>query len=690
VNRLARIPKDLRRFLIGVLALVALVVALDLAFPPPLERPVSQVVLDRDGRTLRAFPLADGRWRLKADLDRIDPKLVAALIAMEDARFPWHHGVDPAAVMRASIDSALAGRVVSGASTITMQTARLLEPRPRTLGSKLVEMIRALQIERRLSKREILELYLTLAPYGGNLEGVRAASWAYFGREPERLAPEEIALLIALPQSPEARRPDRRPQAALAARDRVLDRLVLADMLTPERAAESKEAPAPVRRPFPTSAWHAAEEALRRAEADVPDVRSTIDAGLQSELEALARTAAERAGDEVQVSIIVVEADNRAVRAAVGSAGRDRPGGWLDLTDRARSPGSTLKPLIYGMAFDDGRATPATRIADLPRSFGGYRPENFDREFRGEVTVAEALRYSLNVPAVEALDVVGADRFASALAFAGAGPSLRARADGGAGLALALGGVGLTARDVALLYAALADEGRAAPLVWLEDEAEAGVDADAAFRLLTPQSAHEVLSILRSSPAPEGRVPAALTFGAPEIAHKTGTSYGFRDAWAAGVSGGYVAVVWVGRPDGAPRAGQTGRAAALPLLFDVFDRVAARAGSGLGPARATPEPSAPAPAPLREFDRGGPPVILFPPENAELWTDRFGPDGRAFVLAGRGRGALDWYVDGTPTARDAAGAPIWQPEAPGFYAVTAVDRAGRATEVQVRVIGPEG
>jgi penicillin-binding protein 1C len=442
-----------------------------------------------------------------------------------------------------------------------------------------------------------------------------------------------------------------------------------------------------VRRPFPEAAWHAAEEIRRQAPPGTADIRSTIDGRLQAEIETLAQAVAAREGEDVQTAILVVEIGTRAVRAAVGSAGRERAGGWLDLTDRRRSPGSTLKPLIYGLAFDDGRAAPGTRIDDLPQRFADYQPHNFDRRFRGEVTVAEALQHSLNVPAVEALDAVGVDRFATALAFAGARPTWATKAEARAGLALALGGLGLTARDLAVLYAALGDGGRAAPLIWLEDDVENVADEDA-YRLLSRQAAGDVLEILRGAPTPAGRAPAVLTADAPLVAFKTGTSYGYRDAWAAGVSGGYAAVVWIGRADGAPRPDVTGRSAALPALFDVFDRAAVGAPPGGGRRRAPPASDAP-PAALRAFGReGAPPVILFPPENAALWAERFGDDARPFVLAGRGEGSLAWYVDGALVDRDAAGAPVWRPPAPGFYTVTAVDAAGRATEVRARVIGP--
>ncbi|MEQ8751583.1 MAG: transglycosylase domain-containing protein, partial [Amphiplicatus sp.] len=275
--------------------LLMLPVILDAIAPPPLDKTAfSPLVLDREGRWVHAFATPEGRWRFKADLDDIDPVYVERLVAIEDKRFWKHGGVDPLAVARAGWSALTTGRITSGASTITMQTARLLEPRPRTVGSKLIEMARAAQIERRLTKREILELYLTLAPYGGNLEGVRAASLTYFGKEPARLTDAEQALLIALPQAPEARRPDRRAKTAKRARGEMLAKLSAAGLLPPERAAEADEATLPAARgEFPRAAYHASRElAVRGLKAKTPVVESTLDLVLQRQAEAIVASAA--------------------------------------------------------------------------------------------------------------------------------------------------------------------------------------------------------------------------------------------------------------------------------------------------------------------------------------------------------------------------------------------------------------
>ena len=681
-----------RKTALVVLYVLVPLMALDFFFPPPLTRfrEVSGVVMDRRGAVLRVFPVDDGKWRMRAHVEELDPDFVSALMAYEDKRFMDHGGVDFAALTRAAGSLVTSGRIVSGGSTITMQTARLLEPRPRNIGSKIIESVRAWQLERRYTKEEILELYLTLAPYGGNLEGVRAASWAYFGREPDNLSPDQIAMLIALPQSPEARRPDLHPKAAIVARERVLMRLADQGLFAKDLAAESADYPAPKRGDFPTVAWHASEEALRRA-GDPDNIRTTLDLALQKEVEQLATRAAGPSREGVQVAIMVVDIASREVRAAAGSANRASAGGWIDLTNRPRSPGSTLKPFIYGMAFDDGVASPDTRIADAPRRFATYRPDNFDRTFRGDVTVAQALQHSLNVPAVAALDAVGAQRFAAALSFAGADLSMPLTADDDAGLAIALGGAGMTVRDVALLYAALGDNGRALPLHWLKSESEAALTKkERETQIMSAQSARQIVDILGSAPAPAGRMPALLTQEAPVIAFKTGTSYGFRDAWAAGTGGGQAVVVWIGRADSSPRPGITGRDGALPVLFDVYDaitRITPRRSSG-PPLREEIAGSHTPPSALARFERqNAPPQILFPPDGAEVWKDG---EHTSFVLAAEGRGKLAWYVDGKALSRNVAGDAVWRPEDAGFYELFVVDDAGRAAKARVRIMTPNG
>ena len=669
--------------LIALLALECVVLALDAAFPPDMSRAQrsSPVALDRRGGWLRALPVEHGRWRIRADLDRTDPTFLNRLVRIEDARFYAHGGVDPAAVIRAAGSALLHGHISSGASTLTMQTARLLTPHPRTILYKLLEMVRAVQLEARFSKRQVLGLYLTLAPYGGNLEGARAASLAYFGHEPTSLTDSEQAMLIALPQAPEARRPDRRPGSARTARARVLQKMIRAGLITQARAEEADADPIPGRSPFPALAWHVGGELARAAPLSQASVISTLDADLQRRLEPLASRTAREQGTQGAVAILVVELKGRAVRAAVGSGGLDRPGGWIDLTRALRSPGSALKPFIYAFAFEAGVAAPDTEVDDAPRRFSDYQPEDFDRVFHGRVTAREALMHSLNVPAVSLLERVGPQAFEARLQGAGARLVRPKTGYRDAGLALALGGEGITLRDMAMLYAALGDGGVAKPLAWTQADA-AVVARSHGVRLVSAAAARQVLDILREAPTPKGRAPSVLTRGGPAMAFKTGTSYGFRDAVAVGVAGDYAIAVWTGRADGGARSGLTGRDAALPLLFDVADQIA--------PSVSAPRPIAPKSAPeaLRQLDRPNPgPRLIFPPDGAVVEAPGFGPASRGLALAAGGTG-LSWYVDGAPVPADpVSGHAIWRPAAPGFYRVTVVDADGRRVEARVRIRG---
>ncbi|HXI87185.1 MAG TPA: penicillin-binding protein 1C, partial [Parvularculaceae bacterium] len=646
----------------------------DFLLSPPLDRAaaVSPLVVDRDGLWIRAFTNGQGRWRLHADLDAIDPTFVRRLIIVEDKRFWSHWGVDPAAILRASASAASAGRFTSGASTITMQVARLLEPRPRTIPSKFIEMLRAIQIEERLSKKEILELYLTLAPYGGNIEGVRAASLLYFGKEPARLTDGEQALLIALPQAPEARRPDLHPDTARVARNEILQKFADAGLISSDRLAEAQDAPLQkARSAMPNVAYQAAYE-LVSAKGSPSVVHSTLDLRLQRGAESLVADYAAKLTDGATAALMIIDNRTHGVRAAVASASRDDQGGWMDLTRAVRSPGSTLKPFIYGMAFEDGLVGPDTVIEDMPQSFNGYAPEDFDRTYRGEVRVADALQHSLNIPAVRLLNALGAGKLAALLAAAGVKVEGPKRADGDHfGLTLALGGAGVTMRDLAMLYSGLADGGAVKQLAWTTDQEAKEAKEEPRLQLFSAESARRISDILAGAPALEGRMPADLSKAAPRVAYKTGTSYGFRDAWSVGSAGRYTVVVWVGRADGAPRPDQTGRKAAAPLLMDIFDMLARLDPDGVSDGRSPAETSGPAIARLAPPRRLTAPEIVFPRSGVELYAS----SGNGFALAARrGAGDYRWYANGDPVAFDVGGRAIWRPAAPGFYDIVVVDK----------------
>ena len=658
--------------------------------PPPVGEGLtfSALVVDRDGKLLRPYITLDGRWRLPASRADVDPRFLRLLLAYEDKRFEAHHGVDPFALGRAVMQLIGQGRIISGASTITMQVARLLEPRSeRSFTAKLRQMVRALELERTLSKDEILALYLSVAPYGGNLEGVRAASLAYFGKEPRRLTLGEAALLVALPQSPEQRRPDRSADAARNARDRVLDRLVAAGVVPVDEIARAKREPVPDgRKPMPMLAPHAADAAVAAA-PDRSLYRLTVDATLQRNLEELARERAHALGPDISVAILAVDHGSGEVLARVASADYfdTRRAGQVDMTAAVRSPGSTLKPFIYGLGFEDGLIHPETLIEDRPIRFGSYAPENFDLTFQGTVTVRRALQLSLNVPAVAVLDKVGANRFAARLEQAGGSFALP---EGEVpGLAIGLGGVGVKLSDLVALYAGLARLGTTVPLT--ERVADRG-DAPTVRRLLDPAAAWYVDNILLGTPPPENAAGGRIAF-------KTGTSYGYRDAWAVGFDGRYTIGVWVGRPDGAPVPGLLGRVAAAPILFDAFAR------SGKLPAALPRAPTgaliaatAKLPPPLQRFRPGAlagessePQLrILFPPNGArlELASDDTGkPDPIALKVTG-GAGPLTVLVNGLPApAARGRRALSFEPEGPGFVRLTVMDGRGAIDSVVVRL-----
>jgi penicillin-binding protein 1C len=659
--------------------------------PLPLEQAqkVSTSIIDRNGKLLRAYAMADGRWRLPVDAKTaVDPGYLKLLLAYEDRRFLSHRGVDPLALGRAAIQLMTRGHIVSGGSTITMQLARLMEPRrERSIYAKLRQMVRAIEIERQLSKDQILDLYLALAPFGGNLEGVRAASIAYFGKEPKRLSLAESALLVALPQSPETRRLDRYADVARVARDRVLERMVEEHLVSEDDAVQAKSVTVPrLRKPMPILAPHSSDTAMA-AMKDTPVIKLTLDASLQKTLEALARDRAIAQGPNISVAMIAVDNESGDVLARVGSSDYfdERRAGQVDMTRAVRSPGSTLKPFIYGLAFEDGFVHPESLIDDRPIRFGSYAPENFDMTFQGTVPVRKALQLSLNVPAIALLDRVGASRLSSRLKQAGG--NLVLPKDEAPGLAMGLGGVGVTLQDLAQLYVGLARVGTTKPL----REIMTAKDERDPMRLMDQAAAWQVGNVLIGTPPPENGVHNRIAF-------KTGTSYGYRDAWSVGFDGRVTIGVWVGRPDGAPVAGLVGRTAAAPILFDAFAR------TGKIPA-ALPKPpkgalltsNAKLPLPLRRFRPVGElvrtngdqaPRIQFPLNGSRIDVDRSnnGQFSAMPVKIAGGVLPLTMLVNGISVGEiDSRRQRLVDPPGPGFARLTVIDATGAADTVVIRV-----
>ncbi|WP_248313052.1 penicillin-binding protein 1C [Bosea sp. F3-2] len=660
---------------------------------PPLDLSAaadrSTVVLDREGRLLRPFLTADGRWKLPVTSEDVDPRYLAMLKAFEDKRFDDHRGIDPLGLLRAAGQMLANGRIVSGGSTLTMQVARLLEPREeRTLSAKLRQAVRAIELERRFDKAGILDLYLTLAPFGGNLEGVRAASFAYFGKEPKRLSTAEAALLVALPQSPETRRPDRFTDAARKARARVLERVEQAGLATSDEVAAARAEPIPTaRRPFPNLSPHVAEQAV--AEAPAQRVQKlSLDARLQAPLEGLARERSLGLAPQVSIAILAVDNETGEVRASVGGVdyfAAERAGS-LDLTRALRSPGSALKPFIYALAFDNGIAHPETMLEDRPARYGIYIPENFDMTFQGMVSARKALQLSLNVPAVELLSALGPQRFISRLRDAGVAIAMP-KESGAPGLAVGLGGLGITLQDLTRAYVGLARGGELVPLRFRQQVARAGP----APRLVDPVAAWYVADTLLGAPPPLNAVPG-------RIAYKTGTSYGYRDAWAVGFDRKHTIGVWVGRADNGAVPGLVGRTVAAPILFDAFARLGIDPRPFTQPADAIVASTGHLPPPLRHLRQDVPKTVTamttptlklaFPPDGARIDLSAAALDGRGQLnlKAAGGSPPYTWLVDGTPvTAPQRRRETQWQPPGKGFLRISVIDGTGASESVSVRL-----
>jgi len=638
----------------------ATLVILNRAYPTNLSKlnDTALLLLSPNGTPIAATTNSAHFWRLPAGPAAIDPAFITILVDTEDKSFWSNPGISPAALLRAGFDDARARRVVSGGSTITMQVARLLSPHPRTALGKTIEILRALQLAADFPKSKILAMYLTLAPYGGNIEGVQAASYFYFGHSAAHLTRPEICLLVALPRRPEALRPDRHPDAAIQAIDRIY--------------AENDFGPAPEllpgtisRKRSPDLAPYLAQHL--RAQHATGMITTTIDPALQTQISNVAaQTAAATPGADV--AILTVRNRDAAILAYVGGAGPAAPGASIDMIQAIRSPGSTLKPFIYGMAFDRDLATPATLIDDTPLANATYDPANFDRAWHGIVPVTVALQQSYNLPAVKMLQQVGPRAAVFSLRAADANLVLPA-GDTHPSLAIALGGVGISLNDLTSLYAGLTQPGPQRRI-----SALSSVDI-AQHAVMTPQSAAAILGILEGLPPPDG----TSGFGGRAVAYKTGTSYGFRDAWSIGVSADYTVGVWVGRPDATPRPGAYGLNTAAPIMANVFSLLPPDQG-------ALPPPIISIGTPSREPDAtqvGSTPQITFPPPNAAIETD---PDDPVALSATGGLPPYRWIIDGMPQPPPPIGDdPSWLPPSPGFFRITAIDQTGQIASETVQI-----
>lgn len=552
-------------FAILVVVVVVVVAATVLPLPPGIQRPASQVVEAADGTWLRIFTTADGggMWRVPVSRDELPAHLVQAVLTFEDQRFYRHPGVDPLALIRAAGQAVRAGRIISGGSTLTMQIARMLERRPRTVRSKLIEMFHALQLELRYSKDELLTMYFDLAPYGGNIEGVGAAAWFYFGKQVAQLNLEEAASLAALPNAPTLLRPDRDPARLRRRRDDVLARMAAAGVVDTAAARRASQIEVTAeRRAAPMLAPHFTQR-VHRARPGVPRVRTTLDASLQHRVSRLLADHVDgiAAHGISNGAVVVLDNETAAVKAYVGSRGFFDAAidGQVDGAAAPRSPGSTLKPFVYAAALDLGLIGRRSLIQDVPLNFRDWSPSNFDSRFRGLVAAEDALAQSLNVPAVQVARMLEPEGLVAMMRRLGVSTF---GDDRQYGLAAVLGGCEINLLELTGLYAALASGGRHLPPVLVPGER-------APQRLVSPAAAYLISDILTDVRRPELPEVWRHATSANQLAWKTGTSYGRRDAWSVGYTRRYTIGVWIGNFDGHGVPELVGVQVAAPLLFAI-------------------------------------------------------------------------------------------------------------------------
>lgn len=698
----------------------------DKLFPPNLAKYFDQstVLLDKEGALLALHLASDERIRLPIRINEVDPLFIRVLLTYEDKRFYRHPGIDPFSLTRALGQWLVHGRIISGGSTLTMQVARLLEPRPRQVRHKILEILRAMQLEYHYSKQTILEMYLSLAPYGGNLEGIRVATLSYFGKEPKNLSPAEAALLAVLPQSPTRLRPDLIPERvkcnllAKRYRDKLITRMVQENIFSLKQGEEAKEEPVPTQRiAFPKLALHLFSDRTGssiklESSGKSTQLETTLNKTLQEQVEQHLKSELPFLEARQTIAAIIVDNQTREVRAYVGSADffDEKRQGQVDMIKAIRSPGSTLKPFIYGLSFDQKCLHPETIVKDVPMSFSGYAPSNFRDQFHGEVSIREALQQSLNIPAVLALEKIGPGRFCDWLNLFDVNLKFRT-SDNKPTLPIALGGVGIRFVDLMSLYVALGNQGEYAPLKVIKpfnnhseknnqqnqsllDNLDKNASKSQKPCFLNRETAWHVTKILQETHAPSGFLDNCFTKQSA-FAYKTGTSYGYRDAWAIGYTPDFTLGVWVGKPDGTPSINHTGRSTAAPILFKLLrflPNTNQKQWSFSPPAGSLSLKSYELPRSLKILQRQDNDLdiaknkafrIQFPKDGCVVYVEKTKPIH--CILSG-GRPPYYAFINGQPLAESFLKSDIrWQPQTTGFMEFSVIDSAGQSDSISIEL-----
>ena len=666
--------KSLKWVLISTLAVFISVLALHIFKPIPINRvnDCSKVVFDKDGKLLYATTNTKGIWRFSTDLDKIDPLYLKMLINYEDKNFYKHFGVDFLALGRASLQYIKNGKVVSGGSTITMQLAKLLEPKKRTIPAKIFEILRAFELELFYSKKEILSSYLTLAPYGGNVESIRAASWRYFAKLPSSLSASQASTLISLPQAPNLYKANK--NRAKNARNKILQRSLNSNIISKiiykdaiNKAIFNKQYS------FPRYAPHLCQKVLKKQK----EPKLTIDKELQKKLEDWAKFRGEALAKDVTIAALITNNKSGEILAYLGShyIFSKKTQGYVDMLQAVRSPGSTLKPFIYALAFSKHLIAPLTIIEDKESVFSNYKPSNFNKVYNGEVTIAYALQHSLNVPAVKVLQRVGVNSFVELLNSLSAVKIPKNRAS----LSIALGGLGVKATQLASYYSALANDGKAHTIRYLKKQ------KSKSEHFLDIKAARETNAILQNVEPPKGFVKNSV-----KIAFKTGTSYGFRDFWSIAYTKDYSVVLLVAKPNGKPMLKGSGREVAAPLAFEVMGLIDSI--YSLKPwDYKSKEYLQPPPKILKYFDKKDREnlekfTFAYPKEEARYRSSNC-KDVKVKALLKNGKAPYIWYIGGKQIQNNSAKISYYFNT--GGHTITAIDSSAEIISRDIWVDKPD-